>query len=171
MSEKITAIWMCTVGNFSKQLVQCFLVLRSCSWLRRYRSVCWHCDSRDSLPGHFRSGGPVCVSQESSWLWVWYYWLLGTQWRLSAREHQGSETRSVNIVLHTCDLCGPPCVASNQCHSAHVAQLEHKLHEDVDWGLFYPLFCWLHSYNQPEVARCTNHFFSIGFSHTFKLPL
>lgn len=112
MSEKITAIWMCTVGNFSKQLVWCFLVLPSCSWLRWCRSVCRHCDSRDSLPGHFCSGGPICVSQEPSRLWVWYHWLLGTQWRLSACEHQGSETRSVNIALHACDLgtsAASPC--------------------------------------------------------------
>lgn len=96
---------MCTVGNFSKQLVQCFLVLPSCSWLRWCCAVCRHCDSCDSLPGHFCSGGPICISQEPSRLWVWYYWLLGTQWRLSAREHQGSETRSVDIALHTCDVC------------------------------------------------------------------
>lgn len=103
--EKYYSKCVCTVENFSKQLVQCFLVFSSCSWFRWCRSVCWHCDSCDSLPGHFCSCGPICVSQESSRLWVWYYWLFGAQWRLSAGEHQGSEARLVHIALHTCDLC------------------------------------------------------------------
>lgn len=156
---------MYTVGNFSNWLVECFLLLSSGSRFRRCCSLCWHCDSSDSLPGHFCGCGPICVSEESSWLWVWYYRLFCTQWRLSACEYQGSKTRSVDIALHT---CGFSMEAVSLC-GVKAVQLRKNISSMQTEICSVSFITALASFRVGKV--CRSSFFSLNrfLCHTFKL--